>query len=261
MVDGTSLITLTVNIPGKFIEFPKHKLLSQCENQKELFGYYYKFMEDAEKCLQPLKKFQSIFLLEGTLIFDLREIPDDETCILVSCHKTFNGITLVNKGKDYIFNYYKAQNEMFYTKNIHYFDKRKNYLDYKTQEVKKSKNKNRKDNNVDDENNNVNICNVGEVEEEEMINKKESNREVLFKFKKQKKEERINKSVNNNTIIQSEIHTKNKENKEKKDKNENNKSNNSKGSLKLTSILKSTYALQELPSQFKHNKVIFLYLC
>jgi len=68
--------------------------------------------------------------MDGTLIFDLREIPEGELCVLVSSLKIFKGITLVNKGKDYTFDFYKSKNEFFENNNKDYFATRNEYLNY-----------------------------------------------------------------------------------------------------------------------------------
>ena len=88
--------------------------------------YFYQFLDEAFTYFKTNLRFKSIFLLDGTMIYDLIDIPSTENCLFVSTQNLFTGINLFNKNAkvEFIFENYKNQNQFFNKSNANYLNSR-----------------------------------------------------------------------------------------------------------------------------------------
>ncbi len=60
---------------------------------------FYNFLSMANEAFKPKISFKALFLLDGTSIFDLYDIPDNQKCIYVSILNIYKGISVLTKKK------------------------------------------------------------------------------------------------------------------------------------------------------------------
>lgn len=95
ILDGTIILNAN-RIPGKFFEIIKRKLFVGKQFKKKRAEHLYKFFCEVNKEFAPIKRLRNIFLMDGTPVFDLVDIPDTEKCVLISNLPSYRGIQLSN---------------------------------------------------------------------------------------------------------------------------------------------------------------------
>jgi hypothetical protein len=65
-------------------------------HKKQRSEHLYSFISEINKEFAPIKRLRNIFLIDGTPIFDLVDVPDTENCLLVSHLPSFRSIVLSN---------------------------------------------------------------------------------------------------------------------------------------------------------------------
>ena len=60
-----------------------NQIYNGLEFKKKRGEYLYNFLCEVNKEFATVKRIRNIFLIDGTPIFDLGEIPDDQKCLFV----------------------------------------------------------------------------------------------------------------------------------------------------------------------------------
>jgi len=63
--------------------------------------FYYEFLNSATSKLANASQFKYIYLIDGTQIFNMNEIPEFTKVLYVSCNEFFKGLQLTFKIKDF----------------------------------------------------------------------------------------------------------------------------------------------------------------
>ena len=102
------------------------QLLSKCKSKKDRLSYFYKFLQSSSELHSARVGFNSIFLLNGTPIYDLFDIPDESMCLLASVFDAYKGISLLTKkkGDEFMLENNKNSNDEFKNKHMNYWNAR-----------------------------------------------------------------------------------------------------------------------------------------
>lgn len=97
-MDGSAVLNLNA-VHGKFVDFPNANYLDRIKNKKEKQYLYLRFMDLAQDALGLTVKLRNIYNIEGKMIFDLSDIPQEDKYCYVSTNKIFVGISIINYGE------------------------------------------------------------------------------------------------------------------------------------------------------------------
>ena len=96
ILDGTVVLSKK-HISGVYVEIPSRRSLSFSHTKKERLEKYYQFLQECQDKLKLKLQLKSIFLLTSIPIFDLIDIPVQDSCVYVSTNNIFHGIHLFNE--------------------------------------------------------------------------------------------------------------------------------------------------------------------
>ena len=75
--------------------------------------FYYEFLKTARNKFSYAVPFKNIFLVDGTQIFDLTELPENAKVLYVSANDAFRGVKIAHKIKDYETSKFKSNKHKF----------------------------------------------------------------------------------------------------------------------------------------------------
>lgn len=118
MIFDNSVVLNYRHIPGKLVDLPSKsvnlykyllKLIKSTMNKKDRMKLYFEFLNQCQKSFNNFLKIKSVFLSNQSPIFDLIDIPDNESylyvCnilnfkIILANSELFKGLILINKHK------------------------------------------------------------------------------------------------------------------------------------------------------------------